>query len=67
MGEVTITGFVWVKPSGSDLDVIAQMINDGKIRMIIDRVYSMKAVRQAHEYMESGLVRGKIVIDIERG
>jgi NADPH:quinone reductase-like Zn-dependent oxidoreductase len=43
------------------------MINDGKIRTIIDRVYSMKEVRQAHEYYGKWTGKGKFVIDMERG
>jgi len=61
------TGFAWVKPSGTDLEVIAQIINGGKICTIIDRVYGLIEVRQAPEYMESGRLRGKIAMDMERG
>ncbi|HEX2993432.1 MAG TPA: NAD(P)-dependent alcohol dehydrogenase [Anaerolineales bacterium] len=59
------TEFAWVKPSGGDLEAIAQMIDKGFLRTAIDRVYALEDIRLAHEYSESGRVQGKIVIDID--
>lgn len=56
--------FAWVKPSGKDLSLISQMVNDGQIRPIIDQIYSLNEIRQAHEYSETGRVKGKLVIKI---
>ena len=61
------TDYAWVKPSGADLEAIAQVIDRGRLRTIIDRVYAMKDIRKAHEYSESAHVRGKLVIDINAG
>ena len=58
------TDFAWVKPSGNDLETIAQMIDSGLLRTVIDRVYMLEEVRLAHEYSESGRVQGKIVMNI---
>jgi len=67
VGAKQRTGFAWVRPSGADLETIVQMIEKGKIRTIVDRVYAMKEIRQAHEYSESGRVRGKVVMDTTTG
>lgn len=55
--------FAWVKPSGEDLEVIRQMIDAGKLRTLIDRTYKPEAIREAHDYSQSGRVRGKLVVD----
>ncbi len=55
--------FAWVKPSGEDLEVIRQLIDAGKLRTVIDRTYAPEAIREAHDYSQSGRVRGKLVVD----
>jgi NADPH2:quinone reductase len=37
-------------------------INEGKIKPVIDRVFPLEQVRQAHAWMESGRHIGKIVL-----
>ncbi|MCP4105120.1 MAG: NAD(P)-dependent alcohol dehydrogenase [Desulfobacteraceae bacterium] len=58
--------FAWVKSSGDDLKNISQMIDDAKIRGVIDKVYEMEEIREAHDYSQSGLVKGKIIINISK-
>ncbi len=55
--------FAWVKPAGEDLETIRQMIDAGRLRTVIDRTYAPEAIRAAHDYSQSGRVRGKLVID----
>ena len=55
--------FVWVKPSGDDLEALRQMIDAGQLRTLIDRTYAPEAIREAHDYSQSGRVRGKLVVD----
>ncbi|MFI4938721.1 MAG: NADP-dependent oxidoreductase [Candidatus Berkiellales bacterium] len=53
-----------VKPNGQTLAQIAQMIDDGKIKPIIDSIvpFNEKEVQNAHRRSEEGHVKGKIVL-----
>ena len=57
--------YAWVKPSGKDLSIISRMIDDGKIRPVIDRIFLFSEISMAHEYIESGKVKGKVVIKVQ--
>ncbi len=52
------------KISASDLDVLKEMIEAGKLAPVIDRTYSLDEVPAAMRYLEEGHARGKIVIAI---
>jgi alcohol dehydrogenase len=54
-----------MKPSGPDLEFLAQWTEQGKLKPLIDRIYPVEQIRQAHEYSESGRARGKIVIRVQ--
>ncbi len=58
------SSFVSVKPSASDLNSLALLIKDGRLRPLIDRVYPLEEITAAHAYSETGHARGKIVIKI---
>jgi NADPH:quinone reductase-like Zn-dependent oxidoreductase len=47
-----------------DLELIAKLMDDGKVRSVIDRRFDLDSVPAAIEYSESGRARGKIVIDV---
>lgn len=44
------------------LSRIFQQIKSGKLDPVIDRVFPFAAVREAHKYLESGQVQGKILL-----
>jgi alcohol dehydrogenase len=56
--------FIFMKPSGSQLAQIAQLIEDGKIKPIVDKEFSFEDSQKAVDYLELGHSRGKIVIKI---
>jgi NADPH:quinone reductase-like Zn-dependent oxidoreductase len=56
--------FINVRPTGSDLHDLCHMMKEGKLIPVIDRVYTMEEIREAHAYSETGHARGKIVIKI---
>jgi NADPH:quinone reductase-like Zn-dependent oxidoreductase len=57
--------WIIVKPNGPDLEFLAQWIEQGTLKPLIDRIYALEEIRQAHAYSESGRARGKIVIRVQ--
>ncbi|WP_211748188.1 NADP-dependent oxidoreductase [Paenibacillus sp. Marseille-Q4541] len=56
--------FLFMKPSGDQLRIITNFIESGKIKPVIDRVFSFKDAQKAIEYSESGRAKGKIIIKV---
>ncbi|WP_445492617.1 NADP-dependent oxidoreductase [Niallia sp. 03133] len=56
--------FLFMKPSGEQLRIIANFIETGKIKPIIARVYPFEDAQKAMEYAESGRAKGKIILKI---
>ena len=66
---VMIKGAQFTGPRHStydDLNTLAEMVSDGKVRLNIDQVYdfSLKSVREAYCSLKSGHTRGKKVIKV---
>lgn len=59
-------GYHWsvVKPYGKALEQTKEYIEDGKIKPVIDRTYTFEQMAEAHQYIETGHARGKVVIRI---
>jgi len=55
---------VFVKPRGGDLEKIGALLEAGKIRTVIDRVFPLEQIGEAHRLSEAGHVRGKIVLKV---
>ena len=53
-----------VKPRGGDLEKITALVEAGKIRPAIHRIFPLEEIAEAHRLSESGHLRGKIVIKI---
>lgn len=56
--------FIFMKSNGAELAQIANLIEGGKIKPVVDRVYSFREAQAAIEYLESGHARGKVVVQI---
>jgi alcohol dehydrogenase len=54
--------FLFMKPSGEQLRIIANFIETRKIKPIIDRVFPFEDAQKAMEYAESGRAKGKIIL-----
>lgn len=57
--------FLFMKPSGDQLRTIANYIEAGKIKPVIDRVFSFEDAQKAMEYSEAGRAKGKIIVKIK--
>lgn len=54
----------WVMPNANNLTEIAQLMDTGKIKVNIDKVFPLNQIKQAHALSESQRACGKIVIDV---
>ena len=52
-----------VRPDSFHLDEIAELIEDGDVKVHIEKVFPLADVTVAHELLEGGHVRGKLVLD----
>ncbi|WP_417515982.1 NADP-dependent oxidoreductase [Marinobacter sp.] len=52
-----------VRPDVFHLDEIAELIEDGDVKVHIEKTFALDQVAQAHELLEGGHVRGKLVLD----
>lgn len=57
--------FLFMKPSGDQLRIIAKYIESGQIKPIIDRIFPFEDTQKAMEYSESGRAKGKIIVKIK--
>lgn len=48
----------------ADQLAVWKMLCEGKLKPVVDRVFPVSQVRQAHEYMESRKAFGKVVLDL---
>jgi NADPH:quinone reductase-like Zn-dependent oxidoreductase len=53
-----------VKPRGGDLEKITTLIETGNIRPVIEKIFALDQIADAHRLSETGHVRGKLVIRI---
>ncbi len=57
-------GFLAVEADGKELEEIARFVDEGKLRVVIDQVYSLTDFRQAMEKVKGGHVHGKVVLKV---
>jgi NADPH:quinone reductase-like Zn-dependent oxidoreductase len=54
--------FLFMHPSGSDLESLAALIDAKRLEVIVDKVFPFADIRQAFEYLERGHAKGKVVV-----
>lgn len=55
------------KPNTKDLEFIIKLVEDGKIKPIIDRHYPLHETAEAVRYLSDGHALGKVIIEVTRG
>ncbi|PZR52313.1 NADP-dependent oxidoreductase [Xylanimonas oleitrophica] len=57
-------GYVWVRPSTTDLEALGRLIDDGKVKVEVAQVFDLVDAAGAHRASEDGHVRGKVVVRV---
>jgi NADPH:quinone reductase-like Zn-dependent oxidoreductase len=56
--------FLFVHPDGGQLAEIGELLQAGKLRPVIDRVFPFDQAKEALAYLEKGRAKGKVVVQI---
>ena len=57
--------YLFMQPHGAELKELATLIDEKKVEVIVDRVFSWRETKEAFAYLESGRAKGKIVVRVE--
>lgn len=57
--------FLFMKADGKQLSQITTLIEAGKIRPIVDKIFPFEQTNEAMAYVESGRAKGKVVIKVK--
>jgi NADPH:quinone reductase-like Zn-dependent oxidoreductase len=55
-----------VRSNGAQLAELGRLLDDRKIRVVLDSTYPLADARQAHERAAQGHIQGKIVLDVAK-
>jgi NADPH:quinone reductase-like Zn-dependent oxidoreductase len=56
--------FLFMRPSGAQLEQITALVDDRELRPVIDRVYPFAETPEAFAHLESGRSKGKVVVSL---
>ena len=56
--------YAFAEPSGEFLEEVREMVEKGEVKPLIDAVYTMDEIVDAHKHVEGGHTRGKVVITV---
>jgi NADPH:quinone reductase-like Zn-dependent oxidoreductase len=57
--------YLFMHPSGSDLAQLAELIEQGKLKVIVDKAYPFANIADALAYLEAGHAKGKVVVTMD--
>lgn len=66
IGQLGATYTLLALPIGKHLEQIATLIDAGKVKVVIDKIYPIEELEKAIAYSKTGRARGKIVLDIKK-
>jgi NADPH:quinone reductase-like Zn-dependent oxidoreductase len=57
--------YIFVRPSGYDLgEHITPLVQEGRLKPHVEEVFPLERAAEAHERLEAGHVRGKLVLSV---
>jgi NADPH:quinone reductase-like Zn-dependent oxidoreductase len=63
-GFVSVGGLSYATETTAQLEFIKTLFENGEMKAIIDRTYSIDAIQQAHAYVDTGRKKGNVVIKV---
>lgn len=54
--------YMFMHPSGRDLDLLAGLVDQDKLKTVTDRIFPFEKIAEAFAYLEQGRAKGKIVV-----
>ncbi len=54
-----------VNSNGARLQEISGLIDDGKVKVIVEKEFALKDIKEAHKLSEAGHVRGKVLVNVQ--
>ncbi|HEX3366061.1 NADP-dependent oxidoreductase [Phenylobacterium sp.] len=54
--------YLFMHPSGDDLAQLAGLIEQGRLRVVVDKTYAFADIAEALDYLERGRAKGKVVV-----
>jgi alcohol dehydrogenase len=58
--------YMFMRPDGGQLAELAHLIDAGKLKPIVDRIYPLAEAKAALAYLEAGHAKGKVVVQVRR-
>jgi NADPH:quinone reductase-like Zn-dependent oxidoreductase len=58
-------GWMLANPNQKDMATLADLMQSGKVKPVIDRAYKLSDLPEAIRYVEEGHARGKVVITVD--
>ncbi|KAL3148280.1 hypothetical protein ABBQ38_013746 [Trebouxia sp. C0009 RCD-2024] len=62
MGPKHHLGFV--RPDGRQMQEVARLLAEGKLKAVIDKTFPLEEAAAAHQYLETGRPSGKVVLQV---
>ena len=56
--------YQYVRPDGTQLETLERLVDEGRLRPHVQQVFPLEEAAAAHELLEAGHVRGKLVLTI---
>jgi alcohol dehydrogenase len=56
--------FLFMHSSGTDLELLAKLVDDGLLTVVVDRTFGFDEIADAFEYLETGRAKGKVVVRV---
>jgi NADPH:quinone reductase-like Zn-dependent oxidoreductase len=57
-------GMMMAQGNKDDLNAIADLMQSGKVKPVVDRTYPLSEIREAIRYLETGRARGKVIVSV---
>jgi alcohol dehydrogenase len=56
--------FMFMHPSGEDLDLLADLVDKGALKPVTDRIFPFEQIADAFAYLELGRAKGKVIVQM---